>query len=123
MTFCGENKMKLRILFLILLVPALVIGQDYQKHILQKDRLSIQLTEGVLNIIPITPKAIRIQWEKNGIHEPREFILINRTPVPAFKFSENGSKLSVTTSALTVSFDKMNGVIQYRDKTGRTFLS
>lgn len=38
-------------LFLIVLVPALSFAQIYKKHTLQKDRLSIQLDEGTLNII------------------------------------------------------------------------
>src|SRR5215204_728522 len=94
-----------RILLLIALVPAVGFGQVYIKHSLQKGQLSIQMSEGVMNIIPLSAKAIRVQWEK-GMREEREFVLINKQPVPAFKFSEAGSKLRLSTNAITVSFDK-----------------
>ena len=89
---------------------------------MQKDRLSIQLSEGVLNIIPLSDKAIRVQWEK-GMKEEREFVLINKLPVPAFKISETGTKLKLSTNAITVSFDKQTGAIDYSDNTGKIFLS
>lgn len=56
--------MKLKFLFLITLIPALAFAQDYKKHSVQKDRLSIQVADGVMNIIPLSEKAIRVQWEK-----------------------------------------------------------
>ena len=114
--------MKLSLLFLITLIPALAFAQGYKKHSLQKDRLSIQLAEGTLNIIPLADKAIRVQWEK-GMKEEREFILINKLPVPAFQFSETTSKLKLSTKAITISFDKQTGVIDYSDNTGKIFLS
>src|SRR5688572_17419343 len=39
--------MKLKFLFLIILIPALAFGQTYKKHTVQKDRLTIQLSDGV----------------------------------------------------------------------------
>jgi alpha-D-xyloside xylohydrolase len=114
--------MKLKFLFLITLLPALVFGQGYKKHSVQKDGLSIQLSEGVLKLIPLSDKAIRVQWEK-GMKEEREFVLINTLPVPAFKISEAGTKLKLSTTAITVSFDKQTGAIDYSDNTGKVFLS
>jgi len=114
--------MKLKFLFLITLVPALAFAQVYQKHTVQKDRLSIQLSDGVMNIIPLSNKAIRVQWEK-GLKEERQFVLINKLPVPAFKISEAGTKLKLSTGAITVSFDKQTGTIDYSDNTGKVFLS
>src|SRR5436190_2001029 len=107
---------------LLLLIPFAGFAQSYQKHNLQKDKLSIQLSEGVLNIIPLSDKAIRVQWEK-GMKEEREFVLINKLPVPAFKFSEAGSKLKLSTNTITVSFDKQTATIDYSDNTGKIFLS
>ncbi|MCU7552274.1 glycoside hydrolase family 31 protein [Chitinophagaceae bacterium LB-8] len=114
--------MKLKLLLLIGLIPALVFGQVYQKHSLQKDRVSIQLSEGLLNIIPLSDQAVRVQWEKNKMKEEREFVLINKLPVPAFKFVETGSKLKLSTNSVTVLFDKQTGVIEYSDQTGKIFL-
>ena len=114
--------MKLRLLFLLTLVPALSFAQSYEKYSLQKDHLSIQLSAGVLNITPLSDKAIRVQWNK-GMREEREFVLINKPPVPAFQFSETSSKLKLSTKAITVLFDKQTGAIDYIDKEGKKFLS
>src|SRR5687768_17418016 len=114
--------MKGKLLFLITIIPAMTFAQTYKKHTAQKDRLSIQLSDGVMNIIPLTDKAIRVQWEK-GMREERQFVLINKLPVPAFKISESGSKLKLSTNAITVSFDKQTGAIDYSDPYGKIFLS
>jgi alpha-D-xyloside xylohydrolase len=90
---------------LLLIIPFTGFTQSYQKHSLQKDRLSIQLNEGTLYIIPLSPKAIRVQWEK-GMKEEREFVLINKLPVPSFQFSETSSKLKLSTKTIAVLFDK-----------------
>jgi alpha-D-xyloside xylohydrolase len=108
--------------FIVALMPALAFAQVYKKHSLQKDHLSIQLSEGVLNITLLSDKAIRVQWEK-GMREEREFVLINKLPVPAFQFSETSSKLKLSTKAITVLFDKQTGAINYSDNAGKIFLS
>ncbi|MEP7111344.1 MAG: hypothetical protein ABI760_25335, partial [Ferruginibacter sp.] len=114
--------MKGKFFLVIALIPAIAFAQTYKKYSLQKDGLSIQLSEGVLNLIPLSPKAIRVQWDK-GMREEREFVLINKVPVPQFKVSEAGPKLKLSTSAITVSFDKQTGAIDYSDQTGKIFLS
>ena len=115
--------MKMKILLLFLFAPFIVLGQVYQGHTLQKDRLTIQLSEGVLYIIPLSSKAVRIQWEKNGMKEQREFVLINMPPVPFFKLSETASKLTLKTGSIAVDFDKQTGAIQYLDNSGKVFLN
>ena len=113
--------MKIVFILLITLLPVVVVAQAYKKHTLSKDRLSIQLSDGVLNIVPLSDKAIRVQWEK-GMKEEREFVLINKLPVPAFKISEAGTKLKLSTNTITVSFDKQTGAINYSDNAGKIFL-
>lgn len=115
--------MKKSYLLSLVFFPLFAISQTYQSHKLQKDRLFIQLSEGVLNIIPLSDKAIRIQWEKEAMKEQQDFVLINKLPVPTFKFVETSTDLTVTTSAITLAFNKKTGVIVYRDKNGKTFLS
>ena len=115
--------MKPGILLLIGLIPVLSFAQTYKKHSVHKDRLSIQLSEGVLNIIPLSDKAIRVQWEKDTMKEEREFILINKLSIPAFRFTEAGSKLKLSTNTITVSFDKQTSAIDYTDNSGKIFLS
>lgn len=111
-----------KFLIVFLLLPFLSFAQTYQKYKLLKDRLTIQLSEGQLSIIPVSDKAVRIQWEK-GMKEEREFILVNKLPVPAFRFAEAGLKLVVSTGTINVSFDKTTNAIEYSDKNNKVFLS
>lgn len=115
--------MKKRLALLITLLPVLVYAQGYRKYLLQKDRLSIQLSEGRLDIIPLTDKAINVKWEKNTLKEEREFVLINKPPAPAFKIAETIKKIKLSTHAVNVTFDKITCVIEYSDSTGKIFLS
>jgi len=114
--------MQIKFLFLITLFPTVVFAQGYKKHSVQKDGLSIQLSDGGMKLIPLSDKAIRVQWEK-GMKEEREFILINKFAVPSFKVSETPSKLKLSTNAITATFDKQTGAIDYSDNTGKVFLS
>ena len=115
--------MRKAFILIILLSPLLLFAQTYQKHTLQKDRLSIQLSEGILDIIPLSEKAINIKWEKNESREERQFVLVNKQPVPAFKFVETPQKLKISTASVYASFDKQTCVIDYMDNKGKSFLS
>ncbi len=115
--------MKAKFLFLFTWMPLVMIVQLYKKHTLQKDKLSIQLSEGVMNIIPVSDKAIRIQWEKELPKEEKEFVLISKPAVPVFKFSETAQQLKLSTNAVTVVFNKQTAVIDFIDRAGKVFLS
>jgi hypothetical protein len=45
---------------LIVLIPVVSFVQTYKKHNLQKDRLTIQFSAGVMNIIAVSDKANKI---------------------------------------------------------------
>jgi len=112
-----------KILILIAFIPVLAFSQGYKKHTLQKDKLSITLTEGVLNITPLTDKAIRIQWQKELAVEKEEFVLVNKHAIPAFKVTETPAKLNLSTKDVVVSFDKQTGALSYSNSAGKVFLS
>jgi len=113
---------KLFILF-SLLCSALSIAQDYVSYKTDAKGLSIQLSEGVMHIEPLSAKAISISWEKNLIKEERELVLIDSVPVPQFKISETSRKLKLSTSDVTVAFNKKTGIIDFSDSKGKVFLS
>lgn len=115
--------MRKYVALLIVFLPVAAIAQHYQKHALLKDRLTIQLSEGTMNIIPLADKAIRVQWEKGLPKEEREFVLINLPVVPVFKFSETPQELKLSTNAMSVVFNKKNDALIFADKTGKVFLS
>jgi alpha-D-xyloside xylohydrolase len=107
----------------VFLLPAVLFGQTYRKHTLRTDRLSIELSEGVLNLIPLTDKAIRVQWEKNGMKESQELVLIHKQASPKFKLSETSTQIKLSTSAVSVLFTKKTTALDFLDKAGNVFLS
>ncbi|AYD48003.1 glycoside hydrolase family 31 protein [Arachidicoccus soli] len=115
--------MKSKILFLLIIfIHTVAFPQVYKSYHLSKSRLSIQLAEGVLNIIPLSDNVIRVQWKKDNNFEQHEFILINQVPVPEFKCAETSSKLILSTNKIRVRFDKKTGAVDYADNTGKVFL-
>ncbi|WP_374163655.1 TIM-barrel domain-containing protein [Arcticibacter sp. MXS-1] len=116
-------KSRVQFVFFILLMPLIGMGQSYTGYRLQTDRLSISLTDGVLDIIPLSEKAVRIQWHKGQLKEERELIFTEKLTPPVFGVNEKGSKLVLKLKELSVVFDKENGVIDYRDAAGKIFLS
>lgn len=114
--------MKITLLTLLSLLPLVTLGQTYKKHVVQRDKLSIQLSEGVLNITPLTSQAVRVQWVKELPKEQQELILINRQPVPSFTCTETPAAVKLSTGAVTVTFNKQTGIIHYSNSKGETFL-
>jgi len=76
-----------------------------------------------MNIIPLSAKAIRIQWEKGLQKEENELILNRPLQIQPVSFSENDSSLKLSTASITVSFNKQNLAILFTDKSGKIFLS
>ncbi|WP_417940521.1 TIM-barrel domain-containing protein [Flavobacterium sp. RS13.1] len=100
-----------------------ISAQQYKKHSLSKDKLAIALSDGVLNIIPLTEKSIRIQYEIGELKEKQEFVLINKSHIPNFKLKESPENLQLSTKGISVSFNKKTGVITYSDTSGKVFLT
>ncbi len=116
--------MRLRILILAAAItPALSFAQTYKKYTQKKDRVAIELSEGVLNIIPLNDKAVRVQWQKAIPVEAREFVLINKQTTPTFKVTETPAQLKISTKAVNVLYNKKNGTITYTNAAGKVFLS
>lgn len=115
--------MKHKYILFTLAILAAACGRKSDNFKLLDDRLIIQLDTGVLNIIPLSDNAIRIQLQKEPIREDKELILVNPTPVPDFKFSDGNGKLRLSTRSVTVLFDKENSTLDFEDSTGKIFLS
>jgi alpha-D-xyloside xylohydrolase len=113
--------LKSKLLLILGLFPLVVSAQAYQAHKLLKDRLGIIVAEGVVNIIPVSDKAIRIQWIKKGSEE-RELVFLNKQAAPHFTVSTTPALITLRTNAIIASFNKATGKIEYSDKTGKPFL-
>lgn len=98
-------------------------AQHYTKHSLSKDRLSIDVAEGVLHIIPLTQKSVRVQYQIKNKKEEQEFVLINKPTAPSFALKETDSSLEITTKSIVVNYNKKTGALAYSDKSGKIFLS
>lgn len=112
---------RFKLVLLLVILPAVLTAQEYKSHRILQDRLSIQLSEGMLNIIPLTEKSVRIQWEKE-LKEERQFVLVNQMPVPAFKVSASADAIQLSTNGISLSYNKQTGAIVYRDNNGKIFL-
>ena len=116
--------LNMKVLILILFVlPTVVLSQTYERHSLRPDKLSIELSDGVLHLIPLSEKVVRVQWEKDEMREEQQFVLINKPAVPKFKYSETPSQLRLRMPLLTVVFNKQNGSLEFIDNLGKVFLS
>lgn len=107
-------------IFLILLFSFKSFNTTYTLH---KDHLSIPISEGTLNIIPLTANSIRIQINAEDIKQDEELILVNKLPVPDFKVTENNDEIQLKTKAVTVLFDKKTKALTFKDSWGNVFLS
>ncbi|MGX5691086.1 TIM-barrel domain-containing protein [Arcticibacter tournemirensis] len=112
-----------RVFLFLLLMPTIGAAQSYTGHRLQTDRLSVSLTDGVMDIIPLSDRAVRVQWHKGQLKEERELIFTEKVSPPAFSVNEAGSKLVLKLKDMSVFFDKRSGTIDYRDARGKIFLS
>jgi len=100
-----------------------VKAQHYIKHAVSKHELSINLAEGVLRIIPLTEKSVRVQYQIGNKKEEQEFVLINKPAIPHFALKVTASSLEISTKSIVVVYNKKTGVLTYSDKSGKIFLS
>ncbi|CAM3642129.1 TIM-barrel domain-containing protein [Mucilaginibacter galii] len=114
--------MKFLVIFCVILMPASAFCQVYQKHSVQTDRISITLSDGVLDLIPLSEKAIRVQLHKGGLKETQELVLVNKLPVPKFRVTVTPSQLKVSMQAISVTFVKKSATITFADADGKVFL-
>ena len=65
-----------------------------------------QVVAGNARFTVLTPRLIRMEWAEDGVFEDRASLgIVNRDlPVPDFKAKKSGSKVTITTSALTLSY-------------------
>jgi alpha-D-xyloside xylohydrolase len=115
--------MKRKVLLLISLIPIMLLGQVYKSYTLKDDHLSVQLSDGVLKIIPVTDNAVRIQFVKEPVNELPELIFVKRPAPIKFKISEDDSVLSLKTQSVIVTFYKLSSKLTFSDISGNVFLS
>lgn len=116
------NCMRVIYLLLIVVLPFAAFAQEVKKYTKHKDRLSLQLSEGIMHIIPLSDNAIRVQWEKDSLREERELVFVNRQEAPVIEFAESDTALTIATRLVSAIIDKRSGGIHFNDARGNTFL-
>jgi len=111
------------IILLICLIPSLSWAQQYRKHTPFKNRLEIELSSGVLSLIPLSAKAIKVEWQIGNSKEEQELVIIKQSLSPTFKVTETTGTISLATAAVTVIFDKSTTMLQFKNADGKTFLA
>ena len=94
---------KIIYIFLLSSLFSSLSAQKYKGNTLTKDRLSIDLSEGILHIIPLTENSVRIQYQIQNAKEAREFVVINTPKIPVFVLKETESTLKLTTKKIKFS--------------------
>ncbi len=92
----------------LLLCLALLIGSVPTWADNPKANEKAVVTAGNARFTVLTPQLIRMEWSADGRFEDRATLtFVNRElPVPEFKVSESKSKLTIRTSALTLTYLK-----------------
>jgi alpha-D-xyloside xylohydrolase len=117
------TNLKTKYLLLVFTIFLLGFKSIDSSYTLQRDRLLIPLSEGILNIIPLSDNSVRIQLQTDNIKENLELILINKLPVPDFKVTETNEEIQLKTKSLTVLFNKKDKILKFKDSKGNVFLS
>lgn len=112
-----------KLIYLFCLFSLVVEGQTYVRHTIDKDGISVELSEGFLKIRPVHKNAVRVQWIKEIQPEEREFVLVNTQTVPKFRCDENSVSLKLITENYIVLLDKSTSRISFLDKKGKVLLS
>jgi alpha-glucosidase len=75
------------------------------------------VTLGKARFTALTPELIRMEWSADGKFEDHaSFVFLNRhLPVPAFEHSESSHKLTLKTSALTLTYAPVTGGKAHQD--------
>ena len=84
--------------------------------------INVTLTDGTLNICPLTDNALRIRFFKDTFTRDSELILIKTPDKPAYKVSKTRTSIIVKGKKITVSLDKLSGILSFADNSGKVFL-
>ena len=85
-------------------------------------RFSIKADCGVLSVVPVADRALRIRCAPKVAEETTSLVLIHpETDVP-FTIKQTAAAVSLATSLLAASYDRKTGVLRFSDAQGRLLL-
>jgi len=112
----------MKFLLMFLFIPVFCTGQSIENYSLEKDKINIKFSNGILSIIPLNDKAVRVQFKIGNIPEMPELILTSKVQSPEFDVNESDTNITVSLKKIELVYNKINGCIKYFDKNGNIFL-
>ena len=86
------------------------------------DRVSVSLSDGTLELVPLADNAIRVRFYKETDGKVPELVLTEKRTTPAFKLANSATGVTVSVNQMQVTLNKQTGALTYADKAGKTFL-
>jgi len=115
--------MKFKYLLFLFIIPALCKAQIIKNFQKLPDGITINLTEGMLDITPLEDNAVRIKFYKEGKIKIPELVFTSKVSTPEFKVSESSSKIELKIKRITVTVDKKTANLSFSDNSGKVFLN
>lgn len=114
--------MKHTYLLLLSLFPILCTAQTFISFIQTKEGVSIALTDGTLDVFPLTDNSVRIKFFKGAETSLQELVFTTKAQTPGFKVVDAVSQLEIKSKKITVIIDKQTGSLSYANSSGKVFL-
>lgn len=88
----------------------------------QKEKVAIELKQGLLSLIPLNQNAVRVQFSQPGSAPMEELIYTEKLPVPEYEVTEDKQSLVLSLDGISVEFDKGTEVLTFKDANKRIIL-
>ncbi len=96
----------MRKLFVYAALVCLAFPAAAQEEFHPKADSKAEVVFGKARFTVLTPRLVRMEWAEDGVFEDRASLgIVNRNlPVPDFKVSRSGKKISIRTASMTLSY-------------------
>lgn len=116
-----RNKRKyIRTTGIILLFCVALLNTAYVSK--QKEKVVLELKQGLLSLIPLNQNAVRVQFSQPGSAPMEELIYTEKLPVPEYEVTEDKQSLVLSLDGISVEFDKGTEVLTFKDANKRIIL-
>lgn len=88
----------------------------------QKEKVVLELKQGLLSLIPLNQNAVRVQFSQPGSAPMEELIYTEKLPVPEYEVTEDKQSLVLSLDEISVEFDKGTEVLTFKDANKRIIL-
>lgn len=88
----------------------------------QKEKVVLELKQGLLSLIPLNQNAVRVQFSQPGSAPMEELIYTEKLPAPEYEVTEDKQSLVLSLDGISVEFDKGTEVLTFKDANKRIIL-